>query len=169
MLKHLVITLFLMGFALPALADDTSRANELLVEAVQLLQSAEGTADAMERFRLSEEALGNLNELARSVADFHHRYTKSTVVTKLFLCAFHHRRWQRRRTCRKIKYLAHGWGDLIRPAWDDYCSAGVLDSVSMMRSSPTNFSFSRKEMSRTPCVFRPTTEISSTDVRTSVP
>ena len=56
MLKHLVITLFLMGFALPALADDTSRANELLVEAVQLLQSAEGTTNAAERLRLSEEA-----------------------------------------------------------------------------------------------------------------
>lgn len=45
-----------MGFALPALADDTSRANELLVEAVQLLQSAEGTTNAAERLRLSEEA-----------------------------------------------------------------------------------------------------------------
>ena len=50
MLKHLVITLILMGFALPALADDIGEANELLVEAVQLLQSAEGTANAAERF-----------------------------------------------------------------------------------------------------------------------
>ncbi|MBI06835.1 MAG: hypothetical protein CMM54_07645 [Rhodospirillaceae bacterium] len=56
MLKHLVITLFLMGFTLPALADDIGEANELFVEAVQLLQSVEGTADAAERLRLSEEA-----------------------------------------------------------------------------------------------------------------
>ena len=76
MLKHLVITLFLMGFALPALADDTENANELLVEAVKLLQSAEGAPDAMERFRLSEEALGNLNEIVD-------RYPTTDLTVKL--------------------------------------------------------------------------------------
>jgi len=76
MLKHLVITLFLMGFAAPALADDTSRANELLVEAVQLLQSAEGAADAAEKLRLSEEALGNLNEIVK-------RYSSTDLAVKL--------------------------------------------------------------------------------------
>ena len=76
MLKHLVITLLLMGFALPALADDTENANELLVEAVQLLQSAEGTADAAERLRLSEEALGNLNEIVK-------RYPSTDLAVKL--------------------------------------------------------------------------------------
>jgi len=76
MLKHLVITLFLMGFALPALADDIGEANELLVEAVQLLQSAEGTTDAMERLKLSEEALGNLNEIVE-------RYPSTDLAVKL--------------------------------------------------------------------------------------
>ena len=76
MLKHLVITLILMGFALPALADDTSRANELLVEAVQLLQSAESTTDAAERLRLSEEALGNLNKIVE-------RYPSTDLAVKL--------------------------------------------------------------------------------------
>ena len=76
MLKHLVITLFLMGFALPALADDTSRANQLLVEAVQLLQSAEGAANATERLRLSEEALGNLQEIVK-------RYPSTDLAVKL--------------------------------------------------------------------------------------
>ncbi len=56
MLKHLVITFFVVSFALPALADDTSRANELLVEAVQLLQSAEGTTDAEVRSSGGETA-----------------------------------------------------------------------------------------------------------------
>ena len=63
MLKRLLVVLLLMGFAAPALANHTSRANELMVEAVKLLQSAEGATDAAERLRLSEEALGNLNEI----------------------------------------------------------------------------------------------------------
>ena len=65
-----------MGFALPALADDTENANELLVEAVQLLQSAEGATNAAERLRLSEEALGNLNEIVK-------RYPSTDLAVKL--------------------------------------------------------------------------------------
>jgi len=76
MLKHLVITLLLMGFSFPALADDVGKANALMVEAVQLLQSAGGAADAMERFRLSEEALGNLNEIVD-------RYPTTDLAVKL--------------------------------------------------------------------------------------
>ena len=76
MLKHLVITLFLMVFTLPVLADDIGEANELLVKAVQLLQSAEGTTDAMERLKLSEEALGNLNEIVE-------RYPSTNLAVKL--------------------------------------------------------------------------------------
>ncbi len=76
MLKRLAITLILMGYALPALADDIGEANELLVKAVQLLQSAEGTTDAMERLKLSEEALGNLNEIVE-------RYPSTNLAVKL--------------------------------------------------------------------------------------
>ena len=50
-----------MGFAAPALAGNSGKANELFVVTVRFLQSAESATNAAERLRLSEEAVYMLN------------------------------------------------------------------------------------------------------------
>ena len=46
-----------------ALADDTSEANELFVEAVKLVNSAENVEDPIEKADALEEVLSKLNEI----------------------------------------------------------------------------------------------------------
>ena len=76
MLKRLAITLLLFSWAAPAIADDTGKANEPLVEAVQLIQSADKAASWEKRLRLSEEALSNLNKIVE-------RYPSTDLAVKL--------------------------------------------------------------------------------------
>ena len=49
--------------AVPALADDKARANELFVEAAGLLRSAESAESAAERHAMTKAALDNLHEI----------------------------------------------------------------------------------------------------------
>ncbi len=64
-MKRLTTSLLLSSWVSPAIADDTGKANKLFVEAVQLLQSADKAASDEERWRLSEEALTNLNKIVK--------------------------------------------------------------------------------------------------------
>ena len=76
MLKRFTITLILFSWVSPAIADDTGRANGLLVEAVQLIQSADKAASAKERFSLLDKAFGKLNVIIE-------RYPSTDLAVKL--------------------------------------------------------------------------------------
>ena len=64
-MKRLTTSLLLSSSVSPAIADDTGKANQLFVEAVQLLRSADKAVSDEERWRLSEEALTNLNKIVK--------------------------------------------------------------------------------------------------------
>ena len=64
-MKRLTTSLLLSSSVSPAIADDTGITNKLFVEAVQLLRSADKAVSDEERWRLSEEALTNLNKIVK--------------------------------------------------------------------------------------------------------
>ena len=61
-MKKLAALLFCL-IALPALADDNTRANSLLVEAVQFIQAAEDETTAQKKLDLLKQAHGNLQTI----------------------------------------------------------------------------------------------------------
>lgn len=63
MVKHLLIAGVLFWLPAPGLADDTARANRLLVEAVRLVQASELEPSAMGKRALLEKAHDNLLEI----------------------------------------------------------------------------------------------------------
>jgi len=75
-MKRLILICAIWVLASPAFADDIGRANELLVEAVKLIQSAENEASTEKRLSLLEEAPGNRSEIVE-------RYPSTDLAVKL--------------------------------------------------------------------------------------
>src|SRR5690606_4095430 len=130
-----------------------------------------------------------LDEIRATVADLDHGHTAALPIEQLFLRPAQHRLGQHRGAGAEVIHSPHRLPILFPArtpascrAYPSFGSPPPLDGSlppfaelpdplfsSCTRSTPTSRSPSSRRIKRTPCVLRPSSEISATGVRTRVP